>query len=377
VSTSVSATIGVGILTLAGLAAPAQFGGVWLTWWLGDAAGAILVAPLLVLWFRDRRFTFSFKRVAEAALLFAAVLGVTALLFFAPPLADYPLAFLCMPLLVWAAFRFRPREVVTAAACMSTIATWATVTGNGPFVTATPNESLLVLQAFTAPVTLTALIMSALVQERLALLEREHAALAEAEAALRSSDVFLAMLSHELRNPLSAIAAAGIVLEQPGMAADWNVRAGQIIRRQTAVLKRLIDDLLDVAKITGGKMVLERRPLDLADAVTSAVQSLDPDARAPSIALQLSRVHVDAYCRAYSISSSKGRRGATACEAVSAWASRSCGASSRCTAARSRRAATAKGAGASSSCACRAPRRRPPSPCRKLLSAPQPLIGSC
>ena len=53
-STTVSATIGVGILTLAGLAAPATVGGVWLTWWLGDAAGAILVAPLIVLWFRDR-----------------------------------------------------------------------------------------------------------------------------------------------------------------------------------------------------------------------------------------------------------------------------------------------------------------------------------
>ena len=115
-------------------------------------------------------------------LLFVAVIGVTALLFFQPQLGHYPLAFLCMPLLVWAAFRFRAREVVTAAACMSTIATWATVTGHGPFVMATPNESLLVLQAFTALFTLTALMMSALVQERLALLERERAAHAEARS---------------------------------------------------------------------------------------------------------------------------------------------------------------------------------------------------
>ena len=79
------------------------------------------------------------------------------------------------------------------------------------------------------------------------------------------------MLSHELRNPLSAISAAGAVLEQPDIAADWNAHAGQIIRRQTALLKRLIDDLLDVAKITGGKLRLERRPLDLARLVASAV----------------------------------------------------------------------------------------------------------
>jgi len=293
-STAISATIGVGILTVAGLAAPATFGGVWLTWWLGDAGGAILVAPLILLWFRDQRFVFSAARGAELVLMFVAVIGVTALLFFQPQFGRYPLAFLCMPLLVWPAFRFRAREVVTAAACMSTIATWATVTGHGPFVMATPNESLLVLQAFTALFTLTALMMSALVQERLALLERERAALAEAEAALRSSDTFLAMLSHELRNPLSAIAAAGAALEQPGLAPEWNTRAGQIIRRQTALLKRLIDDLLDVAKITGGKLALERRPVNLADLVATTVQSLAFDGRErPSLDLELTGVWVD------------------------------------------------------------------------------------
>jgi signal transduction histidine kinase/CheY-like chemotaxis protein len=160
---------------------------------------------------------------------------------------------------------------------------------------ATPNESLIVLQAFTALFTLTALMMSALVQERLALLERERAAHAEAEAALRSSDTFLAMLSHELRNPLSAIAAAGAALEQPGMAPTWNARAVQIIRRQTALLKRLIDDLLDVAKITGGKLTLERRPQDLANLVATTVHSLvDFDRRKrPALDLQLGNVWVD------------------------------------------------------------------------------------
>ena len=294
-STALSATIGVSILLAAGLAAPGSFVGVWLTWWLGDAGGAILVAPLILLWFRDRRFVFSAARGAELVLLFVTVIGVTALLFFQAQLERYPLAFLCMPLLVWAAFRFRSRDVVTAAACMSTIATWATVTHHGSFVMSNPNESLIVLQAFTALFTLTALMMSTLVQERLALLERERAALAEAEAALRSSDTFLAMLSHELRNPLSAIAAAGSALEQQGMAPNWNVRAGQIIRRQTAVLKRLIDDLLDVAKITGGKLTLERRPLELANLVSTTVHSLvDFDRRKhPAIELQLDNVWVD------------------------------------------------------------------------------------
>jgi two-component system, sensor histidine kinase len=160
---------------------------------------------------------------------------------------------------------------------------------------ATANESLLVLQAFTATIVLTTLVMAALVQERIALLQRERAALAEAEAALRASDVFLAMLSHELRNPLSAIAAASAVLDHPRMSPDAASRAGRIIKRQTAHFTRLIDDLLDVARATAGKMALQRAPMSLADAVTSAIQSTTSSHRSlPRVQLELAPVWVDA-----------------------------------------------------------------------------------
>ena len=98
-------------------------------------------------------------------LLFAAAIGVTALLFFQPA-ERYPVAFLCTPLLVWAAFRFRGREVVTVAACMSMIATWATVTGHGQFVMADAERVAARAPGVHRLVTLTALMMSALVQER-------------------------------------------------------------------------------------------------------------------------------------------------------------------------------------------------------------------
>jgi signal transduction histidine kinase/ActR/RegA family two-component response regulator len=294
--TALSATIGVGSLALSGDAEPAQFDAIWFTWWLGDAAGAILIAPLLILWYLDHKLRAPPRRFLEVSLLFVTVLATTSVLFFQPLLAPYPLAFLCLPPLVWAAFRFRQREVATAAALMSLIATLATATGSGPFVMTTPNESLLVLQAFTAMIVMTALIMAALVQERVALLQRERAALTAAESALRSGDVFLAMLSHELRNPLSAIAAATSVLEEPGVPTDVAMRAGRIIQRQTAHFTRLIDDLLDVARISVHKMTLRKQRLDLAEAVESAVQASMPrnDPDLPSVHLQLARVWVDA-----------------------------------------------------------------------------------
>jgi signal transduction histidine kinase/ActR/RegA family two-component response regulator len=296
-STAISATIGLGVLAAAGLlVGPATAGEVWLTWWLGDAAGAILIAPLLVLWYRDPSLRGAAPRAFEAVLLAITVAAGTALVFFQPLLAHYPLAFMSLPPLVWAAFRFRQRAVAATVALMSVIATWATVSGHGAFALATPNESLLVLQAFTAMIALTTLVMCALVQERIALLVRERAALANAEAALRSSDVFLAMLSHELRNPLSAISAAAAVLDHPATTPEAANRAARIIKRQTSHFARLIDDLLDVARVTVGKMALQRTTVNLADAVSAAMQSSTTNTHRslPRVQLDLATAWVNA-----------------------------------------------------------------------------------
>src|SRR5439155_1710835 len=80
--------------------------------------------------------------------------------------ADYPLAFVPIPWLVWAAFRFRLRGAASAAVVTSAIAIWDTAHGVGPFVQDTVNESLLLLQAFVRTVTVTILTMAAAVAER-------------------------------------------------------------------------------------------------------------------------------------------------------------------------------------------------------------------
>jgi signal transduction histidine kinase/ActR/RegA family two-component response regulator len=268
VSTTVSATVGVASLTLGGYALAADFQAIWFTWWLGDAAGAIVITPLLVLWYGDRHGALTARRVIRSGLLYGLLVIVGSMTFFHPWLASYPLVFLCLPPLVWAAFRFGQREVATAVALLSLIAIWATATGHGPFVMRSPNESLLVLQGFVAVIAITALSMAALIRERTALVVRERTARVEAETAVRAKDEFLAILSHELRNPLSAISAAGAVLRGTDEgAADQTRRWREIVYRQTEHLSRLVDDLLDVAKVSVDKMTLDRQPMDLAEAV--------------------------------------------------------------------------------------------------------------
>ncbi len=100
-------------------------------------------------------------------------------------------------------------------------------------------------------------------------LARAEAARVEAVEANRTKDEFLAMLGHELRNPLAPIATALHLLEQRGQA---DTREYAIIRRQIAHLQRLVDDLLDVSRITRGKVELRRERTDAAVFVGKAIE---------------------------------------------------------------------------------------------------------
>ena len=166
----------------------------------------------------------------------------------------------CLPVhppLIWAAFRFGQREVATSVFLLSAIATWATVSGFGPFATGNDNESAVA--AFMATIAVLTMVVAQLVweqkieRERLVLLESERAARTEAERASSAKDEFLAMLSHELRNPLAAIGNAAQVLLMSGTAQSYAGHAASIIDRQTKHLSRLIDDLLDIARISSGR----------------------------------------------------------------------------------------------------------------------------
>ncbi len=94
---------------------------------------------------------------------------------------------------------------------------------------------------------------------------------ARLEAADRAKDEFLAMLGHELRNPLGAIGVAVGVLNVAGKSPETMERARAVIGQQVQRLSRLVDDLLDVSRVTTGKVRLTRQPLDLAELVASAV----------------------------------------------------------------------------------------------------------
>ena len=98
----------------------------------------------------------------------------------------------------------------------------------------------------------------------------------ELQEAVRRRERFLAMLSHELRNPLAAILSATRVLDAARWSDDACSEAGQVVARQANHMARLLDDLLDVARISRGRIALRTEYLDLRDTARSAIEALGP-----------------------------------------------------------------------------------------------------
>jgi diguanylate cyclase (GGDEF)-like protein len=169
VSTTVSATIGVTTLALGGFASWSMYASIWCTWWLGDAAGAVVVTPLLLLWRENPRMDWTRDQIAEIALLLLGLFFTGWVVFgggFHSELKNYPLEYLCLPFPVWAAFRFGRRKAATAICLLTGIATWGTLHGFGPFSRESQNTSLLLLQAFVSIAAVTTLALAAEITDR-------------------------------------------------------------------------------------------------------------------------------------------------------------------------------------------------------------------
>ena len=122
-------------------------------------------------------------------------------------------------------------------------------------------------------------------REREGLLASERAARAEAERHSKMKDEFLAMLAHELRNPLAPITNAAQLLKMPAADENLRLKATNIISRQVRHMTELIDDLLDVSRVTRGLVKLEAETLELNAVLRSAVEQARPHIEAREHAL--------------------------------------------------------------------------------------------
>jgi PAS domain S-box-containing protein len=168
VAPAISATIGISSLCLSNSATWSGFPRLWFTWWLGDGSGALIVAPFVLALFghsRDASETKTWESVLLLSMLFLTAMVVLG--GWSPTSAkNYPLTHLCVPFLLWAAVRGSQRVLTSATLLLTSVAVWGAARGFGPFVEASSNESLLLLQSFIDASALTTLVLFAAITER-------------------------------------------------------------------------------------------------------------------------------------------------------------------------------------------------------------------
>jgi signal transduction histidine kinase len=178
IAAMISAAFGPLSLRLGDVIEPDELGRVVRTWTLGDAVGALVVAPVILTWASIGMRGLGRPQLLEGALVLALLVILTTL----PPQRDVP--YIVFPGLLWAAIRFGPRGAATATLVVCSITVWNTAQNDGPFVRESITESLLTTQLFIATAALTSLLLAAVTAERT---QAEHSqrALADEQAALR------------------------------------------------------------------------------------------------------------------------------------------------------------------------------------------------
>ena len=176
----VSSIIGTTAVYAGSIINTSQYLTAWLTWWLGDVSGIVLLTPAILIWisfFRSSDLAHPLlKSVKMETILFFALVVLASGIVFDSWIFDrniFSRAFWILPIVVWAGLRFNQHETIVALFLCSVIAIWGTINGHGPFyeipsgdVVADLNVSLLALQSFTCIGTVSALALNASVNER-------------------------------------------------------------------------------------------------------------------------------------------------------------------------------------------------------------------
>ena len=302
IATPISASIGLTSLATAGYIERTNFANAWVTWWLGDVTGALVIAPVIVLWASSHYHAFNRNEFLETVgvLATAAAVGLIA---FSPlieqtPSRD-PLGFLAILPMLWAALRRGPRDTATVALVLAGITIWGTLTGGGPFTTADLNVSFLLVLMFLISITVPSLLLSADVEVRKKgeeslrraqiELERKVAERTqELELANAAKSRFFAMASHDLRQPLHALGLFVAQLRTP-LKSGERTKTIERIDATRKEMYEMFNSLLDISRLDAGILTPKITEFPIARLLQTIETRFDQATREKGLRLRVRR----------------------------------------------------------------------------------------
>ncbi len=253
----------------------------WGRYYIASAFCLIILTPLLLRWFTKPRFSRSLAGTFELLAIFGVLIGISVALFIyrIPNLAGVSLIYFLLIPLFWIALRLRPRFVTLAIFIIAMFGIVSTIMYGNP---TTLPQQLLGMEMFLIVIAAIFLTITSVEEDRRVNTNIMHSQMETLENALarissesRAKNDFIAILAHELRNPLAPVVSAIDLLKLKGARDAEDAEALTMMSDRMDVVRRLLDDLLDISRISEGKVALKREPVNIEAVLEHAALSTE------------------------------------------------------------------------------------------------------
>jgi len=262
------------ILYLGGIVTSENLWKIWSSLWVSDVLGYLILGSFILVWFNRgslKTVNDFYKEKNMEVVFLALVLVFSNLIVFHDyivftGISSILLLYIIFPPLLWAGLRFGPRGATLSVLAVAILAMSGVANGGGS-IFGENLPDLFYLQIFIGAISISVMILNA------AITENEHRS-QKIKKMNSAKDEFLATLAHELRNPLSPIRSSLEAIESGDDLTQEEFKESlAVIKRQTGYMTRLVDDLLDVSRITRGKIVLRKEVIDVRNIVKLALET--------------------------------------------------------------------------------------------------------
>lgn len=253
-------------------------------WWTGHILSLLIVAPLLIRWLAEPRFKRRIPQIIEISLVLAVLLAIDYLLGWTKitQVGGISLVYFLLVPLFWLAIRIGPRFTILGLFLTSTTLLVGVFYSHVLPPDVNLGVRLFQLEVFINIITVIFYIIAGLQEERTEAIKALKSYIDRLEDALnrlslqdRAKNDFIAILAHELRNPLAPIVSALELLRINGPKVGEEAEAMELMDNRLKTIQRLLDDLLDVSRISRAKLNIRKEPLDLRTSIEHSIQSIE------------------------------------------------------------------------------------------------------
>lgn len=284
--TTIVPTLGIFTYLLVGKAMPLGIAGTFIPWWIGQILSVLIVTPFIIRWFPRFSFYRTRQEYTEAALALGSLVLAGLFLYWTPyrEVAEVPLVYLILIPFLWLALRIGPRFMTLALLLNAALALGGTafvMLSSG--TVADLGYALLQTEIFIIMISIIFLLLVSIAEERKDvakdLLENVRT-LEDAIERLRKEDEakskFIATLAHELRNPLAPLMSSLEIMRLERTEPEATARIAGEMTEHLHTMRHLLNDLLDISRISREKLALQTEQVELAGIVNRALRTVAP-----------------------------------------------------------------------------------------------------